>query len=41
MAGAWKTRLEQAGYTVGCSFIGLGELPWVQEMYRERLEELF
>ena len=41
MAGAWKTRLEQAGYTVGCSFTVPGELPWVQEMYRERLEELF
>lgn len=41
MAGAWKTWLEQADYTVGCSFTVPGELPWVQEMYRERLEELF
>lgn len=40
MAGEWKVRLERAGHTVACSFTGLGELPWVQEMYRERLEEL-
>lgn len=40
MAGDWKPRLEQAGHTVTCSFVGLGELGWVQEMYRERLEEL-
>ena len=40
MAGAWKTRLEQAGYTVGCSFAGLGDLSWVREMYQERLKAL-
>lgn len=37
MAGIWKRHLEQAGYAAACSFTGLGELPWVQEMYRERL----
>ena len=37
MAGEWRERLEQAGHTVTCSFIGLGELPWVQKMYQERL----
>ena len=37
MAGTWKQALEEAGHTVSCSFTGLGELPWVQEMYRERL----
>ncbi len=36
----WKPRLEQAGHAVSCSFTGLGELSWVREMYRERLEEL-
>ena len=40
MAGVWKPRLETAGYTAECVFTGLGELPWVQEMYRERLEAL-
>lgn len=40
MAGVWKRRLEEAGHTVECSFTGLGELPWVQEMYRERLVKL-
>lgn len=34
---SWKSRLEQAGYAVTCSFTGLGMLSWVQEMYRERL----
>ena len=37
MAGTWKQALEEAGHTVTYSFTGLGELPWVQEMYRERL----
>ena len=36
----WKARLETAGHTVTCSFTGLGQLPWVQEMYRERLVKL-
>ena len=36
----WKARLEAAGHTVTCSFTGLGQLPWVQEMYRERLVKL-
>lgn len=40
MAGEWKPRLEQAGHTVACSFTGLGQLSWVQEMYRERLTAL-
>lgn len=37
MAVDWKNRLEQAGHAVRCGFTGLGELAWVQEMYRERL----
>ena len=37
MAEDWKSRLEQAGHTVTCSFTGLGQLSWVQEMYQERL----
>lgn len=40
MAGVWKPRLERAGHRVTCSFRGLGELDWVREMYRERLEAL-
>lgn len=40
MAVEWKSRLEEAGHTVACSFTGLGELPWVREMYCERLKEL-
>ena len=40
MAGNWKTRLEEAGHTVACSFTGLGQFAWVQEMYRERLAAL-
>lgn len=40
MAGEWRERLEQVGHTVTCSFAGLGELHWVQEMYRERLEDM-
>ena len=40
MADTWKRRLEAAGHTVSCVFTGLGELPWVQEMYRERCVEL-
>lgn len=40
MADIWKRRLEEAGHTVECSFTGLGQLPWVQEMYRERLAAL-
>ena len=37
MDGVWRARLEQAGRQGSCDFTGLGELPWVQEMYRERL----
>ena len=37
MAVDWKNRMEQAGHSVRCGFTGLGELAWVQEMYRERL----
>lgn len=40
MAVSWKNSLEQAGHTVSCSFQGLGELPWVQQMYQERLSEV-
>lgn len=40
MAGVWKPRLEQAGHRVTCTFRGLGELDWVREMYRERLQAL-
>lgn len=40
MAGVWKRLLEEAGHTVQCSFTGLGEFPWVQEMYQERLAKL-
>lgn len=37
LAVEWKERLELAGHTVRCSFAGLSELPWVREMYREKL----
>lgn len=40
MAGDWKTSLEQAGHSVQCEFTGLGELAWVQEMYRDRLRNI-
>ena len=40
MAGKWKERLEQSGYTGSCSFTGLGEYAWVQEMYQERLKDV-
>ncbi len=40
MAGEWKERLEEAGHSVQCSFTGLGELVWVQDMYRSRLLEI-
>ena len=32
-----KQKLGQAGHTVRCEFTGLGELVWVQNMYRDRL----
>lgn len=35
----WKKHLEQAGHSVICSFTGLGERAWVQEMYRKHLED--
>ena len=34
------TILEAAGHAVQCAFTGLGEFPWVQEMYQERLTAL-
>lgn len=34
---SWKSRLERAGFSVSCSFTGLGLFHWVQDMYRERL----
>lgn len=40
MAGDWKSRMEEAGHTVTCTFIGLGQLDWVQEMYQTRLAML-
>lgn len=40
MAVVWKEALERAGHSVQCEFIGLGELAWVQEMYRDRLMEV-
>lgn len=40
MAVDWKGRLEQAGHRVSCRFTGLGELPWVQAMYKERLTDI-
>lgn len=40
MAVDWKEQLEQAGHRVRCVFTGLGELDWVQEMYRARLADI-
>ena len=40
MAGDWKSRLEEAGYAVTCTFTGLGQLAWVQKMYQEKLAAL-
>lgn len=40
MAKEWKRDLEQAGHSVDCEFTGLGELAWVQEMYKDRLLEV-
>lgn len=40
MATDWKDALERAGHSVQCVFTGLGELAWVQEMYRDRLLEV-
>lgn len=40
MAVDWKGRLEHAGHRVSCRFTGLGELPWVQAMYKERLTDI-
>ena len=40
MDGEWKPRLEEAGHAVLCEFTGLGERPWVREMYAERVREL-
>lgn len=40
MAVTWKRALKRAGHTVRCEFTGLGELAWVQEMYRERLADI-
>ena len=37
MAVDWKQELEKAGHTVQCEFTGLGELMWVQKMYKDRL----
>lgn len=37
---SWKNRLEAAGYTVETVFQGLGALPRVQALYRERLARL-
>lgn len=40
MAGEWKDSLERTGHFVQCEFTGLGELEWVQEMYREKMREV-
>ncbi len=40
MAIDWKQKLEKAGHTVQCEFTGLGDLVWVQEMFRDRLLEI-
>ena len=43
MAGdsdSWKAVLEERGYTVRCTMQGLGLMPAVQKMYKERLEQL-
>ncbi len=40
MAVDWKQELERTGHTVQCEFTGLGELAWVQEMFRDRLLEI-
>ena len=39
MSVAWKGALERAGHRVRCGFTGLGELAWVQDMYREKVLE--
>lgn len=40
MAKGWKAQMEAEGHIVACSFIGLGQLAWVREMYREKLTAL-
>ena len=40
MAVVWKKALEQAGHSVQCGFTGLGELSWVQGMYRDKLMKI-
>lgn len=40
MAVHWREALERDGHTVRCEFTGLGEHPWVQEMYQRRLLDL-
>lgn len=40
MAVVWKKALEQAGHSVHCGFTGLGELLWVQGMYRDKLMKI-
>ena len=39
MSVAWKGALERAGHRVRCGFTGLGELAWIQDMYREKVLE--
>ncbi len=40
MAIDWKQELEKAGHTVQCEFTGLGDLAWIQELFRDRLLEI-
>ncbi len=35
MAIDWKQELEKAGHTVQCEFTGLGDLAWIQELFRD------
>ncbi len=37
---SWKSRLEQAGYTVSCTMQGLSQLPQVQEIVAQHLMDV-
>ncbi len=39
-AGSWNSRLRAVGCDVRCTLTGLGSLPWVQEMYQQKLLQL-
>lgn len=40
MGGLWRTALAGAGHAVTCSFTGLGERSWVQQLYCKRMLEM-